>query len=248
MAQVAREGFAADDAAAVRMKVCLSQFRSGADTALNLRRHVDVVRRAAQERCDLVLFPELSVTGYRLTDAAQHVMDPHASAFDPLADLAMQHGSTIAVGVPLAAGGGAQIGMVVFDPSGRRSTYAKQHLHADEQPFFLSGEVPLDLRVGEARVAPAICYESLVPEHAAAAMARGATVYAASVAKPTKAIARAHAHYAGLASRYGVAVLVVNAVGRCEGFASAGRSAAWSREGALIEALDEEEGELFLDL
>ncbi len=226
------------------MRICASQFRSSLDVETNVARHVEVVRAAAQRGCDLVLFPELSLTGYRPAAAESLAIADDAEILAPLQEASERHQIVVAAGAPLHAAAGIEIAMIFFTPSQPRSSYAKRCLHVDEVPFFASGDRDLDLELAGARIAPAICYESLQPEHARAAKVRGATIYAASVAKPKAAIQRAHAHYAGL----GMAVVLANAVGEHEGLQAAGRSAAWDAKGRLIGALGDEEGILVVDV
>ena len=226
------------------MKICASQFRSSLELDCNVARHVEVVRMAAEEGCDLVLFPELSLTGYRPSAAKALALTEDAQALRPLQEACDQHGVVIAAGAPLRAAAGVEIGLVFFRPGQPVSSYAKQQLHADEVPFFVPGRRIVDVDRAGVRIAPAICFESLLPAHARAARARGASIYAASVAKPEAAIGRAHAHYAGL----GLAVVVANAVGEHEGLMAAGRSAAWDAQGRLLAELGETEDMLVVEV
>jgi predicted amidohydrolase len=115
--------------------------------------------------------------------------------------------------------------------------YSKQHLHADELPYFVAGDGQVTLAAGKDVVAPAICYESLLDEHSAQAAALGATVYVASVAKSAKGVAKAEAHYPSVARRHSMPVLMANCVGACDDFEAAGGSAVWSASGERLAAL-----------
>lgn len=226
------------------MRICASQFRSRHDVEANVVGHVEVVREAAGDGCDFILFPELSLTGYRPAAANSLGLAHDAEVLAPLQEASERYGIVIAAGAPLCAPAGIEIAMIFFSPSQPRSSYAKQRLHVDEVPFFVPGDRDLDLEIAGSRIAPAICFESLRPKHAQAAKARGATIYAASVAKPKAAIDRAHAYYAGL----GMTVVLANAVGEHEGLEAAGRSAAWDAHGRLIGSLGDEEGILVVDV
>ncbi len=97
-------------------------------------------------------------------------------------------------------------------------------------------------------MAPAICYESLQPEHADRAVNLGAEVYVASVAKPYDSLENANDYYSSLASRLELPVLLVNSVGPQEDFISGGGSAVWTKHGQLKGKLDvNEEGLLFVN-
>ena len=53
------------------------------DVEANLQTHLDYIRRAAAENADLVIFPELSMTGYQVQDLVSEVA-LRASADDPI--------------------------------------------------------------------------------------------------------------------------------------------------------------------
>lgn len=217
------------------MRVCLSQFRSSESLDQNVERHLAVLERAAAQHCDLVLFPELSLSGYATQRAVSMAMTLDAPAVHRLHRACEALGLVAACGAPLATDtGGTEIGMLVFQPGHPPARYAKRWLHPDEMAAFVPGKRTLDIVRGEHRVSPAICYESLLAPHAREALDRGATVYAASVAKHAEGIERAHQHYAALAREHGIWVLVANAVGPCDDFVAAGQTAAWSPDGSRV--------------
>ncbi len=171
--------------------------------------------------------------------------DPRLDLFQSFAD---ERGLTIAVGLPLKGESGVEIGQVWFQPGSPRQTYSKMLLHADELPHFQSGTRQVLLRQSGHVLAPAICYESLQPAHAEAAARSGADVYLASVAKSAGGVERASVHYPAIARQHGMAVLMANAVGACDNFVAAGRSAIWSPRGELVAQLGEEaQGVLVFD-
>ncbi|MBM3294900.1 MAG: carbon-nitrogen hydrolase [Candidatus Aminicenantes bacterium] len=63
------------------MRAVLAQFAPGlGSVSANLDRHLETIDRARREKADLVVFPELSLTGYRLRDLVEEVaLDPAAS-------------------------------------------------------------------------------------------------------------------------------------------------------------------------
>lgn len=231
------------------MRLCAVQCRPvPGDLDANLQRHLALAGAAAARRADLVLFPELSLTGYEPRLAADLAGDGGDPRFAPLQVLADKTGMLIAAGLPLQAPSGIRIGMLLWQPGGPLLRYAKQRLHADELPFFVPGDGQLILRAGGHAIAPAICYESLQAEHAGAAAALGADLYLASVAKPARNVVQAHAHYPQIARRHAMAVLMANSVGPCDDFIAAGGSAAWNAAGERLAQLDEHsEGLVLLD-
>nr|WP_225777983.1 carbon-nitrogen hydrolase family protein [Pseudomonas sp. Marseille-Q3773] len=231
------------------MKLCAVQLKSfKGDVPANLERHLACIEQAAALGAELVVFPELSLTGYEPTVARQAALPVNAARLDPLQAACDRLGITIAVGLPLPTPEGIRIGMPIFSPGAPRQAYAKRRLHDDELPYFTPGDQALQLQLGEHCVAPAICYESMFMAHAVAAREQGADLYLASVAKTAKGIDEGHAHYAEVARELGMPVLLANCVGPADTFIGAGGSAAWDSRGHLLARLDDHsEGMILLD-
>ncbi len=215
---------------------------------LNLTRHLQWVEQAIEEQADLVVFPELSLTGYEPSLAKQLAVEVDDARLDAFQVLSDQHGLTIGLGAPIQGEDGVSIGMVVFQPGHPRSVYFKNYLHADELPFFVHGTSFPGLKGVLSRFALAICYELSVPEHFAQAVEQGARYYLASVAKDADGVERALKTMAGYAGSTQIPTLMVNAVGPAEGFDCVGQSAAWNERGELIARLGAEEGLLTIEL
>lgn len=231
------------------MKLCAVQLASlKGDLPGNLQRHLVCIEQAAALGAELVVFPELSLTGYEPSVARQAALPVTSARLDPLQAACDRLGITVAVGLPLPTPDGIRIGMPIFCPEAPRQVYAKQRLHDDELPYFTPGNQALLLEVGEHRVAPAICYESMFLAHAAVARERGADLYLVSVAKTAKGIREGYAHYPEVARELGMPVLMANCVGPADTFIGAGGSAAWDSQGHLLASLDDHsEGLIVLD-
>jgi len=232
------------------MKICLIQLKAKkGDVAYNLANHLAWIEKAGVHKPDLIVFPELSLTGYEPTLAGKLRFDLHDSRLEAFQAVSNRLNCTIAVGLPLHAAAGPQIAMLIVRPHAPMTTYIKQWLHTDEEPFFVPGQGQAVIEVGGTRVTPAICYESMRPAHLAGCLALGTQVYVASVAKHAAGMEKAHAYYAQIAARHQLPVLVVNSVGFCDNFMSAGHTAMWNAQGQLMDQLGaEEEGYLVYTL
>lgn len=220
------------------MRLAAAQLETIAgDLAANLARHLSLVDLAASRGAELVVFPELSLTGYEPRLAAGLATTPDDPRLDMLQAAANEQSITIGAGLPTRSAAGIRITMLVFRPHEPRVAYSKQQLHADELPWFAPGTGQVILPADGHRLAPAICYESLQPDHAEQAAAAGADIYLASVAKSERNLASARLHYPAVARRHGMTVLMANSVGPCDDFVAAGQSAAWNREGELMASL-----------
>jgi predicted amidohydrolase len=214
----------------------------------NIKAHETWIKKAAVRGADMVFFPELSLLGYEPKHAARFALRADDVRLEVFQMLSHALRLTIGVGAPTPGDSGVRISMLVFRPDASRIVYSKQHRHADELPYFVAGDGQVTLAGGADVVAPAICYESLLDAHAEAAVALGATVYAASVAKSASGIAKADVHYPKIARRHSLRVLMANCVGRCDDFDAVGGSAIWSARGELVARLPATgEGALLLD-
>lgn len=204
----------------------------------NIARHIEVIHLAASQGANLVLFPELSLTGYEPRLAKVLAVHPSDSRFDEFQRLSDRYGMLIAVGAPTRGAKGTEISMISFQPGLERTSYSKQHLHPDELPFFTPGTRKLVLSQADFVLAPAICYESLQPGHAEEAVAFGAQVYLASVAKSEKGTALANSHYPMIAKKHSMMVVMANCVGPADDYVAAGGSSIWNSHGELVCSAD----------
>ncbi|WEF10193.1 carbon-nitrogen hydrolase family protein [Pectobacterium actinidiae] len=231
------------------MKICIAQILSVAGHVdENVKKHQDMVITASQNAVDIIVFPELSLSGYEPSLAEIVALPSEESKFDVFQSMSDEYGISIAVGYPVKFSDGIKITMIIFQPEKETLFYSKQLLHPDEMPFFKQGKQQATLSVEGKVIVPAICYESLQPAHALEAAKLGANLYAASVAKSANGVVKAYAHYPVIARQHGMFVLMANAVGKADNFICAGQSAVWDREGTcLIQANATQEALLILD-
>ena len=242
------------------MRIAAAQLCSIAgDVEANLVKHLAMVDEAAASGAALIFFPELSLTGYEPRLASSLAMSADDARLDVFQQRSDRHGLIIGVGLPLRVEAtlrariGVQIALVFYRPALEPAVYAKRILHEDEVPFFVPGQDPLVLELaseaGDRRLVPAICYESLQPEHAEQAAELGADVYLASVAKPNRGLEKARLYFPAMAKRHGLAVVMANCIGPSDNFVGAGGSAAWDRSGERLAQLsDDEEAWFAVDL
>jgi len=232
------------------MRVAVAQTRpKPGDVPHNTGRHLALLEQAAAAAADLTLFPELSLTGYEPRLVGPLAFDPDDARLDQFQAESDALRMLIAVGAPIRTAGGIEVSQVLFRPGQPRLRYAKQLLHADEEPFFTAGSRQLVISAAGRRVAPAICYESLQPSHAEDAARLGADLYAASVAKSATGGAMAAQHYPAIARKHSMWVVMSNCTGPSDDFIAAGRSAAWNPQGRCVASLDKtSEGVLLVDI
>jgi predicted amidohydrolase len=208
------------------------------DIAANVRRHLDVMDAAHREGVDVLVFPELSLTGYEPALAAGLAQAPDTDCVAPLRARARETGMTAIVGLPLrsAIADKPFIAAFILHPDGSSTVQAKQHLHTGEARYFGAGTGGPLLDAGGMPLALAICADFGQPAHAAAAASAGARIYAASALVGEAGYPVDSALLQGYARRHRMAVLLANHGGPTGGWTSAGRSAFWDERGRLIAA------------
>jgi predicted amidohydrolase len=222
------------------MKFCVAQTEPvKGDIQQNIVNHQLLINRALTHGTDTIIFPELSLTGYEPALAKTLATTPNDAQFNVFQTISDTHDLTIGVGMPTQNETGLNISMLLFQPYTPRRTYSKKYLHADEEPFFISGPNFSSLPIQKVNTAIAICYELSIPQHAADAHQSGAEIYIASVAKTTAGIKHAHKRLADIARTYTIPVLLSNCVGPSDNFVSAGGTAVWDDKGSLLAKLDD---------
>lgn len=231
------------------MKVCLAQIKpkKGA-LEVNISNHIKWIEKAITLQSDLIVFSELSLTGFEPELAKKLALEVDDPSLDKFQHLSNQGNIAIGLGIPLKSKSGISISMCIFQPNLPRIIYSKQMLHKDELPYFVSGSKQVVLGIGNHKIIPAICYESLQPEHMAHGKKLGGNIYLTSVAKSQNGVEKGYQYYSKAAKKHSIPILMVNCVGYCDNFLSVGQSAVWNEHGELIGKLDDvHEGVLIYD-
>jgi predicted amidohydrolase len=208
------------------------------DLAANIVWHQRFMQVAAEQGVQLLVFPELSLTGYERGLAADLAVVPDAKELQPLRDFAREVGVTSVVGMPIRLSDDSPvlIGALVLGADGSLEVYSKQHLHPGEEVAFAPGNGGSMLNIGGDTVALAVCADFSHASHAAAAAQQGADLYAAGVLITESGYAPDSALLKGYAGTHSMTVLMANHGGATGGWESAGRSAIWAPDGSLIVA------------
>jgi predicted amidohydrolase len=207
------------------MKICVAQTRPiKGDIGSNIENHKKLIDLAVANGADAIIFPELSLTGYEPALAKELATHQDDHRFDDFQKISDTRQITIGVGVPITNNTGICISMLIFQPHQARQIYSKQYLHPDEEAFFVNGQSSTGLIGDKTKIAPAICYELSVPEHAENAFKSGAEIYMVSVAKFANGVDKAIKTLAEIAEKYSMTVLMSNCIGISDGQKCAGKN------------------------
>jgi predicted amidohydrolase len=214
------------------LAIAVAQPRSLAhDVAANALTHADTVRSAGAR---VVVFPELSLTGYEL-DAAPIVADDPRLV--PVVEACAETNAIALAGAPVRGENGrSHIAMLAIDGAGARVVYRKMWLGGSEPERFSPGELPAAEDVDGWRLGLAICRDAGVPEHADETAALGIDAYVAGTVKAADEAALLSERARHVATRHRIWVAVASFAGSTGGgyAETAGRSAIWRSDGVAV--------------
>lgn len=209
------------------------------DVAANAVTHAAAVRSAGAR---VVVFPELSLSGYELDAPAITVDDPRLA---PIVEACAQAGSLALVGAPLQGEAGrSHIAMLAVAGTGATAAYHKMWLSTTESHRFTPGGKPAVLDVDGWRLGLAICKDTGIPQHASDTAALGMDVYVAATLKSTGEAALQDERARRVAADHHVWVAVSSFAGSTGGgfTHAAGRSSIWTCAGVIVTQAGPETG------
>ena len=214
----------------------------------NLKNHLKWIKEAVQNKADMVVFPELSLTGYEPDLAESLASNQEDTRLDEMQSLSDRNDITIGVGLPTKDESDTFVSMIIFQPHKERITYSKQYLYPPEESIFKAGKNPLVLNFETEVVSPAICYETTNKAHCEFAKRNNATIYIASVLSSINGIDAELKLLSEIAKNNNLITFMANYVGKSGGYDCAGKSSVWNEKGELIGQLgDKEEGLIIFD-
>jgi predicted amidohydrolase len=220
------------------------------DVGANLEGHIRLIHAAAEGQARVLVFPELSLTGYELDLADDLAFSESDPRLTPLIELASWYNMTLIVGAPVRIEPRLHIGAFILSPDRSVDLYTKHRLGAfplDASPdgivppaeatvFHPGHRNPL-LRFDGNTAAVAVCADIRRPSHPKEAADRGARNYLASMfvipadLEQDTAILREHA------VKHSMTVVFANFGGPSGGLPSGGSSAIVSEKGELLAQL-----------
>ena len=193
--------------------------------------HADAVRRA---RSRVVVFPELSLTGYELT---ADVVELDDAALEPIVAACATTGSLALVGAPVADDdGGVSIAMLAVDADGVRVAYRKTWLGGAEPSRFSAGDGPTVLEVDGWRLGLGICKDTGAAQHTAGTAALGVDAYLAGLVHRPEELPEQEARAVVIARTCRAFVAFASFAGPTGDVftETAGSSAIWSPDGLAV--------------
>ncbi len=221
------------------------------DVARNIEQHIRLAGVAARAHARVLVFPELSLTGYELDLASDLAFSHDDARLMPLIEAAASCGMTFIVGAPVKIESRLYIAALIISPDRTVEVYSKHHLGAFSPSVNPNGSVPPPeasvfqpgnrnplVRLGDHKGAVAVCADSSRPSHARHAAELGAKAYLAGAFTIPIHLETMIANLRTYAVHHSMAVVFANYGGPTGGLAAAGSSAIWSASGEQLVQLD----------
>lgn len=205
------------------------------DIQSNLQSHIELIIQASMAGAELVVFPELSLTGYVLPELSSFSLTEGDDTLVQLSKVAHRYAIDVIIGGPLQANcDKPAIGAARLSRHGHIDYYRKQYLHQGENEWCSSGRKSFVFELNGLKLALAICADFCHPQHAVDAVKLGADVYSVSALISSAGYDADAAMLSNIARQHAIPVVLSNHVGQTGGWQCAGRSAAWDGNGRQV--------------
>ena len=201
----------------------------------NLVDHYRLIEKAVDKGTNLIVFPEMSITGYERENAEILAFSVNDPRLEKLKKIAVAGNISIIAGAPIKMNSDLFIGAFILRPDNTVSIYTKQFLHPGEEEYFRSSfEHNPTIDIDSEQMSLAICADIDHPLHCENASKAKSSIYVSSIFFSPNGIPEAHSLLGGYAKKYSMNVLMSNFSGETWGRDSGGRSAFWTKNGSLV--------------
>ncbi|GAA2747733.1 carbon-nitrogen hydrolase family protein [Kitasatospora cinereorecta] len=213
------------------------------DVPANAAAAAELVHRAADRGAELLLLPELFLSGYQLAgiaaEPARYTVTPDDPRLEPLLRACAATGTAAVLGAPVrdAATGSLHIAALAVDRAGRvAAEYRKQFATPNERATgFSPGTGGCTIALDGWRLGLGVCWDSGFPEHARAAALDGAHAYLVGALFGTGGGRHQRATvFPARALDNTLYVALANHVGPAGPYTGCGGSAVWGPDGRLL--------------
>lgn len=202
------------------------------DIENNLNKHIEHIQLSAESGADIVVFPELSLTGYELELASELAIDSTSSIIADLSNIAINNNVVIVSGIPLISDSDKPyIGALISFPSGKTDLYRKQYLHPGEDKFISAGSENYSFEFKQKKIFLGICADFTNSQHWTHANEDHADIYLSSVLISKNGFAHDSEILRRKAIEHKLKIVMSNYIGETGGWLSHGNSRAWDADG-----------------
>ena len=204
----------------------------------NIENHLNFIESAIKKQIDLIIFPELSLTGYEPELSKELAINLSDKRLEILKQKSDENNITIIVGSPIRENENILIGAIIFSPNEITKVYTKYYLHEGEEKYFTPKESNIQLNIKGEKINIAICADISNFEHPKKASTENCSLYLASVLVSKKGLEFDRNLLAKYAKEFNLSVMMSNFGGISGGYDCAGFSSVWNNIGELKGEID----------
>ncbi len=142
------------------------------DVEKNRKKIIENIKRSSELKCDIVVFPEMSLTGYYLRDLVYELSECiPGESFEIIKEAAMENSVHVVFGMPERLSKFSDIiynSAVWIKPDGGYKVYRKIYLPTyrifEEQKYFRNGNEPCIVDTPLDKFGLTICFDAFFPE------------------------------------------------------------------------------------
>ena len=127
----------------------------------------DYIEQASKLNCELIIFPEMTLTGFSMNTQLIKENPDQSSTFEFFSQQAKQNRISVAFGVVSEKGDKATNNLDIIDQTGKLlSSYAKIHpfSFSGENNYYYGGDELVTCQIADATIGLTICYDLRFPE------------------------------------------------------------------------------------
>jgi predicted amidohydrolase len=190
---------------------------------------------AERPEADLILFPELFMSGYTTVGLEELAVDPEGHEVGRVAEVAKENATAVVFGAPERFGGRYANSAIYIDRNGTvAGIYRKVFLFGSEREAYLPGDELLVVDLGGSKAGLMICFDVEFPEVARALAQAGADLLLTISANMEPFERDHHVFCTSRALENGLPHAYVNQIGTGEEFAFVGGTMAISADGDIL--------------
>lgn len=208
------------------------------DILANLKKHYDLIDEAYKYGVDVLIFPELSLTGYEPDLAQSLAIDVDTNILDELKVKAIRYNMTIMVGAPkLTSDSKPQIALFIIDNLGVVTSYSKMYLHNGEDLYFSKANLSCQRTINDLHYSLAICADISNEQHIIDSITPESKFYLASMLISHLGYENDSSKLQNYARKYRVVIGLSNFIGESGGYSCAGKSGFYKDDGTFLTQL-----------
>lgn len=202
----------------------------------NLQHHLKMIQKSSFYNAHMVVFPELSLTGYELDLLSELALSADPKNFNELSQASVENDIIVIAGYPLTSYHSTKptIGSVICFPDGAVQFYSKQHLHSGEEKYCSSGATDYLFNIEGYQVALSICADFSKVKHSQQARKLGADIYVVSALISDNGFVSDAKILSDIAFENSFPVLLSNHISKTGGWDTCGKNSIWNSDGDLV--------------